>query len=330
MDPRAKAIVLILAAFLTLPLLFGTTFPGGTFLIVPTFLLTVWGAEEMRKVAENTRWLLGALVGLSGAVAVLSVLTGFLNGLSDEPYSTPAYASLGWSLYLHPVAFSYVQYGRTLYENSYDVYLPLLTFVQIPGIDYRWVSLLAWGGTLFVLRGHPRAVAGFASPWIALLAANGQNDYVPLLALSVALVVPLGSYSWLGEAFALALKQLANVVVFLYHLARREYLRAVATVAITVAILAPFLLLDPGSVWCHVVVGDPGPGCVGHSWTFFVFKRNYWLYPSWVAVVFYEPLRGWASRGWGRLRARFAPSLASPADLTAPTSVETDAGGPGR
>jgi hypothetical protein len=291
MRPRTRAVLLLLAALLTLPLLFGTTFPGFTFLIVGIFVLTIWVAEELRKVSDDVRWALGVLVGLSAAIAIVSVLTGFLNGFSDQPYSTPAYASLGWSLYSHPVTFTYVQYGRTYTENSYDVYLPLLTFVQLPGVDYRWVSLLAWAGMLYLVRADRRAVGGLASPWIAVLAANGQNDYVPLLALTLALVVPLGRYRWAAEALALALKQLANVVVVLYHLVRREYLRAAAAVAITALILAPFLYLDPAGVWCHVIVGDPGTGCVGHPWTFFVFKRNYWLYPTWAGVMFFDPLR---------------------------------------
>jgi hypothetical protein len=124
---------------------------------------------------------------------------------------------------------------------------------------------------------------------------------VPLFALTLALTVPLGRYRWPAEAFALALKQLANIVLFFYHLVRREYLRAVLAVLITFAILAPFLYIDANGVYCHVVVGDPGAGCTGHPWTFFVFKRNYWLYPTWVLVVFYAPVRRIALRALHRL-----------------------------
>ena len=153
------------------------------------------------------------------------------------------------------------------------------------------MSLVAWGGSVYLLRRDPVAAGGFAAPWIPLLAANGQNDFVPLLALTVALAVPLSRYGgWLAEVVALALKQLANVVVVAYHLARREYVRALAAAAVTAAVLLPFLWIDAGAVYCHVIVGAPGNGCVGHPWTFFIFKRNYWLYPSWVAVVFHRPL----------------------------------------
>jgi hypothetical protein len=289
--PRTESVLYLLAAFATVGLLVGTTFAGFTFLIVPIFLLTVFVARGLGRLDSEVPWAVPALLALGGALAVVSVVTGFLNGFSDEPYGTPAYAALGWGLYSHPVAFSYVQYGKTYFENSYDVYLPLLAFVQIPGVDYRWVSLIAWAGTLYLLRNRSVALAGLAVPWIPLLAANGQNDFVPLFGLTLALAVPLGRFQWPAEVFALALKQLANVVVFAYHVVRREYLRAAAAVAITVLILAPFLWLDAGGVYCHVILGDPGTGCVGHPWTWFVFKRNYWLYPSWIAVVFYGPLR---------------------------------------
>ncbi|MCI4365459.1 MAG: hypothetical protein L3K10_05285 [Thermoplasmata archaeon] len=301
MGARTHAALLLATAFATVALLVGTTFVGFTFLIVPIFGLTVVVGYGLGRRADRVPWATPLLIALGGGLAIVSVLTGGLNGLSDEPYSTPAYASLGWGLYSHPVAFAYLQYGTPHFERSYDVYLPLLTFVQIPGIDYRWVSLAAWGGTLSLLRRDATALAGFATPWIPLLAANGQNDFVPILALTLALTVPLGRYRWPAEALALALKQLANIVVVVYHLARREYLRAVATVVLTAAILAPFLYLDAGGVWCHVIVGDPGSTCQGRPWTFFVFKRNFWLYPAWAAVVFYYPIARFFERLGRRL-----------------------------
>jgi hypothetical protein len=291
MGPRRTSALVLVAGLATIPLLVGTTFPGFQFLILPIFGLTVLVGYGAREVHRDVPWAIPTLIALGVAIAVFSVLTGVLNGLSDEPYSTPAYASLGWSMYTRNVAFSYVQYGSVHFEDSYDVYLPLLTFVQVPGLDYRWVSLTAWAGSLYLLRKNPLGQAGFATPWIPLLAANGQNDFVPLFAVTLALVVPLGRYHWAAEAFSLALKQLANVVVVAFHLARREYLRALAAVAITAAILAPFLYLDSGAVWCHVVVANPSTTCTSHDLSFVVFKRNYWLYPSWVAVVFFDPIR---------------------------------------
>ncbi len=265
------------------------------------FALTVGVAWGVREVTPALPWVLPALVGLGVVVSVVSVVTGVLNGLSDEPYTTPAYATLGWGLYTHPVLFTYFQVPvRATSSTSYDVYLPLLAFVQVPGLDYRWVALAAWGGGVYLLRRDPFAAGGFAAPWIPLLAANGQNDFVPLLALTIALVVQLPRGRWAAEVLSLALKQTANVVVFAYHLARREYLRALAAVAVTVAILAPFLWINSGAVYCHVIVGSSVNTCAGRPWTFFVFKRNYWLYPSWVVVVFHQPL----GRALDALKAR--------------------------
>lgn len=310
MIPKGSAAVALGAGLATVPLLFGTTFPGCSFLIVPIFLLTLLVVYEADTGAASNRWTLPSLLVIGGVLAIVSVLTGILNGLSDEPYSTPAYAALGWGMYLHPVSFSYAQYGRTLYLQSYDVYLPLLTFVQLPGVDYRWVSVLAWEGAIFLVRNDRRAVAGLSTPWIPLLAANGQNDFVPLFALTLALALPaVGRWRWPAEAFALALKQTANVVVVGYHLARREWLRAAAAVVITAAVLAPFFFLGPASVWCHVIVGNSGTSCTAQPWTFFVFKRNYWLYPTWAAVVFYVPIRD-RLRRW----MHGAPSGDAPAD----------------
>ncbi|MGA8303640.1 MAG: hypothetical protein WA691_09310 [Thermoplasmata archaeon] len=302
MESRTAAVLVVFAGLATLPLLVGTTFSGFEFLIVPIFALTLAAGYGASRVYRELPWLIPSIIIIGLGVAVFSVFTGILNGFSDEPYSTPAYASLGWSLYSKEIAITYVQYGTVHFESSYDVYLPLLTFVQVPGLDYRWVSLTAWAGSLYFLRRNSLALAGFATPWIALLAANGQNDFVPLFAMTLALTVPLGRYGWAAEAFSLALKQWANVVVFAYHLVRREYLRAVAAAAITAAILAPFIYLDANGVWCHVIVGDPGTTCMARPWTFFVFKRNYWLYPSWVAVVFFGPLRTLLGRAVARLR----------------------------
>jgi hypothetical protein len=304
MNSRPLAILVVLGAVLTVALLVGTTFPNAQFLIVPIFALTLAVGYGADRVHDRERWLLPTLIGLGSAIAVVSVVTGVLNGLSDEPYSTPAYASLGLQMYSKSVTITYVQYGVTHTETVFDVYLPLLTFVQVPGLDYRWVSLTAWAGTLYLLRRAPLAQAGFSTTWIPLLAANGQNDLVPLFALTLTLVVPLGSYGWFGEAFALALKQWANVIVFGVHLARKEFLRALAALGITAAILAPFLAVNASAVWCHVIVGNSGTSCTANPWTFFVFKRNYWLYPSWVALVYFDPIARRVRRSLDRARRR--------------------------
>lgn len=294
-------VVSVLGALATLPLLVGTTLAGGAFLILPIVALSAGVAYALPKAGR--RWVTG-LALLSLAIAVASVASGVLNGLSDEPYSTPAYASLGLSMYTKPVAFSYVQYGVPHFERSYDVYLPMLTFIQIPGLDYRWVALSAWVGAALWVRRDLTALAGWSTPWIAVLAANGQNDFVPLFALSVALAVPPRRWGAVAEVVSLGLKQFANIIVVGFHLVRREYSRALVAGLVTFAFLVPFLWIDPGSVYCHVVLGSPTSTCAPHSAGFFLFKRNYWLYPTWVGLMFH---RGLLAR-LRRVRASFAPA----------------------
>lgn len=286
----AKAAALLAAALATVPLLVATTVSGYNWAIVPIAATTVgvaWGVRRLSGALPALPWL---LIGMSGAIAVVSILTGRLNGLSDEPYSTPAYASLGLGMYLHPVQFGYVEYGRHLVENSYDVYLPLLTFVQIPGVDYRWVALAAWAVLLLLVRYDRFALGGLATPWIALLAANGQNDFVALAAFAASVTLPATRYRWVVEFVALGLKQFVNLLLLGYHLLRRDYAAALGTVAGTLLILLPFLLVGPQAVVCHVVAGDPGSGCSPHSAAFVLFKRNYWLYPVAVVLLFHRPI----------------------------------------
>jgi hypothetical protein len=306
MGPRGAALLVLIASAATIGLLVGTTVPGFTFLILPIVALTVGVGWGVRRASEELRWVLPALIALGAAVSVFSIVTGVLNGLSDEPYSTPAYASLGWQLYTRPLELTYVQYGATHSLVSYYVYLPLLAFLQVPGLDYRWVSLAAWAGGMYLLRRDPFAAGGFATAWIPLLAANGQNDFVPLLALTLTVSLPHARLRWGAEVLALALKQPANIFVFVYHCARKEYLRAVAAIAITFAILAPFLWINAGAVYCHAIIGAAGNTCAGQSWTFFVFKRNYWLYPSWALVVFHRPIGRWFDRVVRKLPAPMA------------------------
>jgi len=305
---KGTAILLGLAGLATLPLLVGTTVAGFTWLIVPIVGGTILLAEGARRTSARVPQLVPVLTIVSLVAAVVSIATGWLNGLSDEPYSTPAYAHLGLAMYSTPVSFQYVQYGAVHFEHSYDVYLPLLTFVQVPDLDYRWVALAAWFGVVYLLRSDAFASAGFATPWIALLAANGQNDFVALLAVTAAISWRPATGRWALEIVSLGLKQFANVLVLGYHLARREYLAAAGVVVVTFAILVPFLLVDPGGVWCHVVIGAPGDSCMGHPWTFFVFKRNYWLYPTWVALAFRAPIyRYLRAATAGIRRGRCAP-----------------------
>jgi putative flippase GtrA len=233
---------------------------------------------------------LGAWVGVSLALALFSVLTGHWNGLTDEPYTTPAFARLWPNLYGSPLHLVYYQYGSGPYSfMDYNVYLPLLTFIQAPGVDYRWVTLGAWLLMVWWVRKSGATVTLLAAPWVGLLAANGFNDFVPLAALTATFVALSGWRSRLAEVLSLGLKQFANIIVVAVHLWRRRWSDALLAVGVTVAFLAPFVYLDPSAVWCHVVLASPS-GCAGAggltSVPVAMSHLNYLLWPAWLLAVF--------------------------------------------
>lgn len=233
---------------------------------------------------------LGVWVALGVGLAVASVITGRWNGLTDEPYGTPAFAGLWPNLYGRALEMVYYQYGSGPFTlTSYDVYLPLLAFVQVPGLDYRWITVGAWLLSLWWVRKSGASVTLLAAPWIALVAANGFNDFVPLAALTATYVALAGWRSRLAEVVSLALKQFANVIVVAYHLWHRQWRDALLAVGITLAILAPFAYLDPGGVWCHAILLSP-LGCAGagglSSATVAVSHLNYLVWPIWILAVF--------------------------------------------
>jgi hypothetical protein len=253
-------------------------------------------------------------VGLSLVVSVVSVVTGWHNGLTDEPFITPAFAQLWPNLYGSPVSIVYVQYGtQYTLSNVYNVYLPALAFAEIPGINYKWTAVAAWIGTVYLLRRRGEAVVLWGGAWVGLLAASGFNDFVPFLALTLTFVTLAGTPSKLAEVASLALKQFANLVVVAVHLYHRRWMEAVLAVAITAAILAPFAYLSPSGVVCHVLLIQSGscsrgPGqAVGVG---FVRHINYLLWPLFVIAVFVPSyLRTLRAAGPGGLRGRVGEVL---------------------
>jgi hypothetical protein len=292
--------------------------PIATF--VPALAILIAAALAVHWKLHREPAFLYAWVALSLGFAVFSAATGFYNGLTDEPYATPAFAAQWWpNLYTSPIHISYFQYGTGPTPlSAFYVYLPFLTFIQVPGLDYRWVSLAAWVLTVYLLRKNGTAVVGWGSLYVGLLAASGFNDFVPIAVLTLAFVSLPGWKGKVAEVVGLGLKQFANLFVVAYHLYHRRWRAAALATGVTVAILLPFLIVDPLSVWCAVVlVGQAhcasfatsveAPTSAGTQP--FYAHLNYYLWPLWVVATF---LPRWAV---GTRRAEYAPARREAAAL---------------
>ncbi len=304
---RDTGTVALLAAVLVLPLYFELQPQPAS-----PWVLTAATLAVPLIVAKGVRspkpWLVPVLGIGCGAFAVFSILTGFGNLLTDEPWTTPRFVGLalsGQDLYTTQLTFWHDRMGVQVYSASYYVYLPLLTFVQVPYLDYRWFSLALWGAVVYLLRNRYYGAIAMACPYPALMAANGFNDFVPLILLTFALVLPQGWPRRVAEILALGVKQFANVLLFGYYLAKKDYLAALRTVVVTLVILLPFLLWDWKAVVCATVLYHP-PSCSGPAmetvWWAFI-RINYGIYVVWVAAMFHQQLLPWATR----ILAKVAP-----------------------
>ncbi len=277
---------------------------GSVFLVMATPLLSnpaagavlflgVLGAFALAYRADLLRrsGFLALWVGVALGLAVASALTGYFNGLTDEPYATPAFVRLLPNLYGTSLSMTYNQYGHgPLSLNDAYIYMPLLTFVQVPGLDYRWVTVGAWALMVYLLRRSGPGVLLLGSPWVALVAANGFNDLVPLVALTLTFVSLRGWSARVAEVVSLGLKQFANAIIVVYYLWHRRWREALLAVGVTVAFLVPFAVLDPSGVLCHAVLLDPQPACGGGYAGAFATGSgshlNYYVWVLWILAVF--------------------------------------------
>jgi hypothetical protein len=314
----------------------------GVWLLLSHFTGHIWLGSTLLGFALGTyllayRWnlvhdrvFLATWVAVAFVGAVISLLYGSLNGLTDEPFITPAYVHAWPNLYGTAVSVSYVQYGRPLVAGpGYNVYLPFLAFLSVPFVSYKWTAVAAWVASLYLLRRRDEALALWGGLWVGVMAANGFNDYVPFLLLTLTFVTLTGPSSKLAEVASLGVKQFANVVVVAVHLYRRHWAEAALAVVVTLAILAPFLYLSPGGVWCHAVLIQP-VNCSGAAGSVFgvdiLTHLNYPLWLLFTAAVFggayvrrlrTAPAGGWRGRA-GALLRRWPPGRASTSE--GPTS----------
>lgn len=298
--------------------LLGTLGLGLLLLLVAlgTYLLAYWWG------LIHDRAFLLTWIGVALVASVLSLVAGPLNGLTDEPFAMPVLAQAWPNLYGSTLSLTYVQYGRTFTEYPlYNVYLPFLPYLEIPFVSYKWTSVGAWVGSLYLLRRRDEALTLWGGFGVGLMAANGFNDFVPFLCLTLTFVSWSGPWGRLAEYVGLGLKQFANVVIVAVHLYRRRWRDAAVAVLVTVAILAPFAYLSPSGVWCHAVLiestgcgGNPGP-------VFGVSVLSHLNYPLWLLFVaavfgagFVRALRAAPPGGWrgraGELLRRYFPGAA--------------------
>lgn len=241
---------------------------------------------------DRTGHFVSFLVGFSTALGVASYLTGAANGLTDESYTTPLYASLilhAHNLYSVPLTVTYIQYGVRSTVSTFYSYLPLLTFLQVPYLSYKLLSAACWLGIVWLVRRDFYSAVILAQPYVGILAFNGFNDFVPLLLLTAAFVGWAGKRQWWAQAIALGTKQFANVFVFAYHLLRRDWRNAGLTALITLAFLVPFLVWDWRATLCQAVLYGLPAGCQGAG-HLLLFHIDYGLWPLWCAGLFYAPV----------------------------------------
>jgi hypothetical protein len=265
-------------------------------------------------VAREARFVRFLLV--AGLVfGVISILTGAGNGLTDEPFTTPRFATLLWAHqdpYVVPLVFNYVQYGQTIHSYSIYPYLPLLMFLQVPGLDYKWFALGCWAGMVLLVRKRFDAGVLLAQPYVAVMAASGYNDFPVLLLLTLGFVGVGGRAQRWAQLLALGAKQFANAIVLVYYAVRRDWKNFLVTVGVSAAFILPFVLWSGPTVLCPAVLADRLSSCPAGGEAQFLL--NYALWPVWVLAIFYLPVLGtvqsYAQKGrlsrppagrWGRL-----------------------------
>lgn len=269
-------------------------------------LFTLGALVAFQRSGIDARRLLGIVSAISLAAVALSLLSGI--SLTDEPFSTPGYARFFPDLYGHPYLQTYQVplwphvlplplASYTFTTDSYDLYLPLLTFYQIPGAPYQVVSLAAWAGMVGICyrTGRRTAAIAMASPFVGLCAAAGFNDFVGLFLLTVMVVADSTGRSVVADVLAMGTKQFVPALSVVYHALKRQWTRMAIAIAATGLILLPFYLIDPGGVYCHALLISGSCGSPGNRVGDIVLGHvNYYLYPLWALGLFHVAVGRWA------------------------------------
>jgi hypothetical protein len=258
-------------------------------------------------------------------VATVSIVTGWGNGMTDEPYAMPIFIQPilhGQNPYTTPIYLTYNQYG-TIYHigpTTY-IYLPLLMFLQPfygGGTGYKVFAVATWAAIIYLVRKDAFAVVAIGQPYMALLAASGFNDFPVLLLLTVAFVGINGKRQQWAKYIALGCKQFANVLVVGYYAIQRDWRNLTIAVAVSLAWVLPFLLWNPSAFICDAVLLSPS-GCAGASGSGVLLHLNYWAWPVWVLAVFFLPLRQYYHRILTRVRRGSGPPAPKPVERNSET-----------
>ncbi len=268
------------------------------------------------------------VAAFSLALGVFSIGTGIFNNGTDEPYAAAYWLGVllsGHNPYVYHLTITYTQYQlfpppefRTLSPTTTFVYMPLAAFLDIPGggTGFKAFSLLLWAGTLYLVRRERWTALVWGSPVIALMAANGFNDTVAILLLTVALVRP-GPFatSKAAEYVAFGMKQFAPYLMGVYYFARRQWLNIGATLGVTFLLLLPFILWGPAfDVLCTAFVVVPFHSCPA-SYPLpmaAVVHWNYYFWPVWLGALFLPRLSRWVRSEVGRSHYAWATRWVAP------------------
>ena len=242
--------------------------------------------------------LLKLAVAAGIAAGAVAILTGIGNGLTDEPWAFPVEQSMLFHG-INPYAVPHISLNPyTGSQTSGRLWeLPLTIVLLIPNVPYGAQMLACWLVLVYILRRQSAGVL-LGQPFIALLAANGFSDFLPLLLLSAVYVGLNGRRFRWAEILALGIKQFANVLVGLRCLWRKDWFGLYRAIAITAAWIVPFLLWDPKAFYCGAIVFDVPASCpvnpnLAGPHAFNPVSLNYWVWPIWtVALAWREvPLR---------------------------------------
>lgn len=227
---------------------------GACLLAVATLIVLDWPAT----LTDEDDYMPHALADLlAGRDPYATVHRG--EGVMERPWGTQAYA----------------------WETTYP-YLPLLLFLQLPGIDYRWTAFVAFGALLVALRGTRWGLWAFANPLGVWLAASGFNDFVPLALVAWSTRAP-----WLAWVAA-ACKQMILPLLALEALFMRSWRKFAHAALFTLVVSLPFLVWDARAFVDGVFLAHLDKA--HDAWSYW----NYWLY-----LVFALAVLAPARKGYG-------------------------------